>query len=341
MKELHKDTALITGVTGQDGSYLAEFLLGKGYNVVGLVRRTSHLRYDNIQHLAGKIAIEYGDLIDHTSLESVIAEHKPSEVYNLAAQSVPADSWRQPVVTEEITGNGVRRMLDATRKHVPDARFYQATSREIFGGVQQEVMDEDTPYRPNNPYGIAKLHGHLMVSNARESFGMNARGGILFNHESPRRGLHFVTRKVSMAAACIKLGIKNPPLNERGELLVVDGKVQVGDLESQRDWGDAREFVAAMWLMNQQDNPTDYVVATNTIHSIRDLCEAAFSSVDLDWQDHVRSNERFLRPTEITAARGNPARIKEDLGWEPKMAFSDLIADMVEEDMHKLKNNLI
>ncbi|MBI3093019.1 MAG: GDP-mannose 4,6-dehydratase [Candidatus Levybacteria bacterium] len=337
-----KETALITGVTGQDGSYLAEFLLGKGYNVVGLVRRTSHLRLDNIRHLASKITLEFGDLIDQSCLEAIVAEHKPNEVYNLAAQSVPADSWRQPVVTEEVTGNGVTRMIDATRKYAPGARFYQASSREIYGGVKnQEVMDEDTPFLPNNPYGIAKLHGHLMVKNARESYGMNARGGILFNHESPRRGLHFVTRKVTMGAAAIKLGIEEPPLNEHGQPLVLDGKLKVGDLTTQRDWGYAKEYVVAMWLMNQQDNPTDYVVATNTIHSVQELCEVAFGCVGLNWTDHVESDQQFKRPTEITASRGNYARIKKDLGWEPNTSFFDLIAIMVDEDMHKLKNGLI
>lgn len=338
---MSKETALITGISGQDGSYLADFLMEKGYNVVGLVRRSTNLRLDNLQNLIGKITLEYGDLIDQDSLEVVVAEHKPSEVYNLAAQSVPADGWQQPELTAQVTGLGVGRMLRATRKHVPNARFYQASSREIFGGVEQPVFDETTPFLPNNPYGIAKLHGHLLVSNERQSYGSFSVAGILFNHESPRRSVHFVTRKITMAAAGIKLGTNVMPLNEKGDPLVIAGKVSVGNLNAKRDWGYAKEYVAAMWLMLQNDNPQDYVVATNSLHSVQELCEVAFGHVGLDWREHVMADKRFLRPTEITPAKGDYSKINQDLGWEPKTSFEDLIGMMVEEDMYKLKNGLV
>ncbi|KAB2861331.1 MAG: GDP-mannose 4,6-dehydratase, partial [Anaerolineae bacterium] len=230
-------TALVTGITGQDGSYLADLLLEKGYRVIGLARRSTNYRYPNIDHLIGKITLEYGDLMDGDRLCSLVQKYQPDEVYNIAAQSVPADSWNQPIVTAEITAVGVVRMLEAVLRHKPDARFYQATSREIFGGVPYEVCDEETPFSANNPYGIAKQYAHLMTMNYRESYGLFACGGILFNHESERRSLHFVTRKVTMAAACIKLGIKNPPLNELGEPLVQNGKLRIGNLDAVRDWG--------------------------------------------------------------------------------------------------------
>lgn len=338
---MSKETALITGITGQDGSYLAEFLLEKRYNVIGLVRRSTNLRLDNLRHLAGNITLEYGDLIDQDSLEIIVAEHKPTEVYNLAAQSVPADGWQQPELTAQITALGVGRMLRATRKYVPDARFYQASSREIYGGVMQTVFDESTPFIPNNPYGIAKLHGHLLVKNERDSYGRFSVGGILFNHESPRRSVHFVTRKITMAAAGIKLGEQVMPLNEKGEPLVKDGKVYVGNLNAMRDWGYAKEYVTAMWLMLQNTEPMDYVVATNSLHSVQELCEVAFGHVGLDWREHVVADHRFLRPTEITAAQGDYSKIKRDLGWEPKTSFRDLIGLMVEEDMYKLQNGLV
>jgi GDPmannose 4,6-dehydratase len=299
-----KQIAFITGITGQDGSYLAEFLLKKGYQVIGLARRTTHYHYENIGHLTGKIIIEYGDLIDPDSIEHIIAKYRPTEVYNLAAQSVPADSWQQPMVTAEITALGPVRIMEALRKHAPEARFYQATSREIYGGVQQEVVDETTPFLANNPYGVAKLYAHLMVDTYRQSYNMFACGGILFNHESPRRSLHFVTRKVSMAVACIRLGIKNPPVNELGQSLVVDGKLKLGNLDAVRDWGYAKEYVEAMWLMLQQGKPQDYVIATNTVYTIRDLCEVAFSHAEL--------------------------------GWQPRMSFKELIGLMVDEDIRRL-----
>jgi GDPmannose 4,6-dehydratase len=329
--------AFITGITGQDGSYLAELLLEKGYQVVGLARRSTHYRHENVEHLAGRIAIEYGDLIDASSIERIVARYQPSEVYNLAAQSVPADSWPHPMQTAEVTAVGTLRVLEALRKLRPDARFYQASSREVFGGVQQEVVDETTPFLPNNPYGVAKLYAHLMTRTYAESYGMFACGGLLFNHESPRRSLHFVTRKVTMAAACIALGIANPPLNELGQPLVVDGRLKLGNLDSGRDWGYAREYVEAMWLMLQQDEPRDYVIATNTFHTIRDLCRVAFARVGLDWQEHVEADTRLMRPTEIAASRGDYSRAMAELGWEPRTQFQELIELMVDEDVRRLR----
>lgn len=331
-------TALITGITGQDGSYLADLLLAKGYHVVGIARRSTNYDYPNIRHLIGKITLEYGDLIDGDNLGSIVAEHQPDEVYNLAAQSVPADSWRQPIVTAEVTAVGTLRLLEAVRRHKPDARFYQATSREIYGGIEQEVCDESTPFRANNPYGIAKLYAHLMMQNYRESYGMFACGGILFNHESPRRSLHFVTRKVTMAAACIHLGTAHPPLNELGEPLVRDQRVWLGNLDAVRDWGYAAEYVEAMWLMLQQDRPVDYVIGTNTAYTVRDLCRVAFAHVGRDWQAHVESDERFMRPTEIAASRGDYGKARAELGWQPRTTFEALIQMMVDADISRLAN---
>ncbi|MCY3907330.1 MAG: GDP-mannose 4,6-dehydratase [Anaerolineaceae bacterium] len=329
-------TAFITGITGQDGSYLAELLLEKGYRVVGLARRSTNYHYPNIAHLAGRIELEYGDLLDAAALAAIIQRQRPDEVYHLAAQSVPGDSWSQPLVTGEITALGTVRMLEAVRQHKPDARFYQATSREIYGGVPVEVVDEDTPFHANNPYGIAKLYAHQMAVNYRESWDMFVCAGMLFNHESPRRGLHFVTRKVTMGAACIHLGIEEPPLNEAGQPLVQDGQLQIGNLDAWRDWGYAKEYVEAMWLMLQQDEARDYVIGTNTACSIRDLCRVAFAHVGLDWEQHVVSADQFLRPTEIFAQRGNPARAKADLGWEPRVGFEELIRMMVDADLELL-----
>ena len=330
--------AFVTGITGQDGSYLAEFLLEKGYEVVGLARRSTHYHYENIDHLTGKVTLEFGDLIDRGSIERVIAKYRPSEVYNLAAQSVPADSWKQPIVTAEITALGPIRVLEALRKFGADARFYQATSREIFGGLQREVVDETAPLLANNPYGVAKVYAHLMTKTYRESYGMFACGGILFNHESPRRSLHFVTRKVTMGVACIKLGVEHPPMDESGQPLVAGGKLNLGNLDAGRDWGYAKEYVEAMWLMLQQEEPQDYVIATNTFHTIRDLCQVAFSHVGLDWHDHVESDPRFMRPTEIAASRGDYSKAKAELGWEPRVQFKELIELMVDEDIRRLRS---
>ena len=329
-------TAFITGVTGQDGSYLAELLLDKGYQVVGLSRRSTHYHHENIEHLSGRLIVEYGDLIDPHCLDRIVLEYQPDEVYHLAAQSVPADSWDQPVVTAEITAVGTVRMLEAVRRHRKEARFYQASTREIFGGVEVEVVDESTPVLANNPYGVAKLYAHLMVETYRNSYDMFTCGGILFNHESPRRSLHFVTRKVTMAAACIKCDAPNPPLNEAGKPLVVDGKLHMGNLDAVRDWGYAREYVEAMWLMLQQDVPQTYVIATNTSRTIRDLCDVAFSRAGLVWQDHVEVDDRFLRPTEIAAARGDYSKAKAELGWEPRIQFQELIEKMVDADIKRV-----
>ena len=331
--------ALITGITGQDGSYLAEFLLEKGYEVVGLARRTTHYHYENIDHLIGKITLEYGDLVDAHTIERILAKYHPTEVYSLAAQSVPADSWQQPLVTAEITALGPLRILEALRTlNYVDTRLYQATSREIHGGVQQEVVDETTPFLANNPYGVAKLYAHLITRTYRESYDMFACGGILFNHESPRRSLHFVTRKVTMAVACIHLGIPNPPVDELGQPLIVNGKLKLGNLDAIRDWGYAKEYVEAMWLMLQQETPQDYVIATNTAYTIRDLCEIAFSHVGLDWQAYVITDSQLMRPTEIAASRGDYSKAKAELGWQPRMPFKALIALMVDEDIRRLSS---
>jgi len=332
-----KETAVITGITGQDGSYLAELLLSKGYEVVGLVRRSTHQRHENIEHLADQIILEHGDMADSSTLDYLITKYQPSEVYNLAAQSVPADSWKQPMTTGEITALGTVRILEALRKHKPDTKFYQATSREIYGGVKREVIDEESPMFANNPYGVAKLYAHLMTLTYRQSYDMFACSGILFNHESPRRGLHFVTRKVTTAAAAICLGIKNPPLNEHGRPLVENGKLKLGNLKSMRDWGYAKEYVIAMWEMLQQKKPEDYIIATNTTHSIEDLCRLAFGYVGLDWQEYVKSDPRFMRPTEIEVQRGDYSKAKSELGWEPKTLFPELVKLMVEADIERLK----
>ena len=332
-----KRTALITGISGQDGSYLAELLLAKGYHVVGILRRSTHHHHPNIAHLYGQLQLEFGDLLDGANLSRIVRECKPDEIYHLAAQSVPADSWRQPLVTAEITALGTLRMLEAARTEVPGARFYQATSREIFGAAPQEVCDENTPLLANNPYGIAKVFAHQMMQNYRESYGLFACGGILFNHESPRRSLHFVTRKITLAAACIALGVSEPPMNELGEPLVTGDRVSVGNLDAVRDWGYAREYVDAMWRMLQANEPRDFVIATNHCHTVRDLCRIAFAHVDRDWREHVVVDERFLRPTEINASRGDNRAAKEALGWQPETSFEALIGMMVEADLQLLR----
>lgn len=331
--------ALITGITGQDGSYLAEYLLEKGYEVVGMSRRSTHYHYENIDHLVGKFNLEFGDLIDPHTIDYLIAKYQPDEVYNLAAQSVPADSWTHPIVTAEITAVAPVRVMEALRRHKPEARFYQATSREIFGGAADEEVDENTPMLANNPYGVAKLYAHMMVSTYRDSYDMFACGGILFNHESPRRSLHFVTRKVTMGVACIKLGIKNPPVNEAGEPLVQNGKLRMGNLDAVRDWGYAKEYVEAMWMMLQQDKPSDYIIATNTVYTVRDLCRCAFSRAGLDWEEHIEVDERFIRPTEIAASRGDYSKAEAELGWKPRTSFEDLINLMVDEDIKRLEKS--
>lgn len=331
-----KKKAVIFGVSSQDGSYLADLLLTKNYEVIGTIRRSSTSNKDNISHLLGKINIEIADLGDYESVAHVIRTHKPDEVYNFAAQSVPADSWRQPFYTGEVTGLGVVRVLEAIRHFAPQAKFYQASTREIFGNIKTARANENTPIDPNNPYGIAKAYAHLMVRCYRESYGLFSCGGVLFNHESPRRGLHFVSRKITAGVACIKNRAKNIPSNELGEPLVdKDWKLHLGDLTTKRDWGYAKEYVEAAWLILQQETPKDYVIGTNTSYSIADFCKMAFDHVGLDWKKHVVSDKKFFRPTEIKEAKADYSLAKKELGWEPKTNLKELIGLMVEEDLKK------
>ncbi len=327
-------TALIIGVSSQDGSYLADLLLEKGYMVVGTIRRSTTVDKPNIRHLYGRVHIEAADLLDQESIARLVRHYRPDEVYNIAAQSVPGDSWSHPLYTGEITALGVVRVMEAVRVHAPQARVYQATSREIFGNVQAESATEQTPFDANNPYGIAKAYAHMMTRCYRESYGLFACGGILFNHESPRRSLHFVTRKVTAAVACIKNQVAHPPLDELGRPLVTpDGTLKLGYLDARRDWGYAKEYVEAMWLMLQNETPKDYVIGTNTSYSVRDLCETAFAAAGLDWQEHVAADEALLRPTEITVLKGDYTQAKQDLGWQPRTSFAELVQLMVEADL--------
>lgn len=330
--------ALIIGVSSQDGSYLADLLLEKGYNVTGTIRRTTNYYHPNILHLYGKIGIIAADLIDNESLTNAIKQSNPDEVYNIAAQSIPGDCWTHPFYTGEVTALGPVRVAEAIRHFAPSARFYQATSREIFGNIEAESANESTLIDANNPYGIAKAYAHMMVRSYRESYDMFACGGILFNHESPRRGLHFVTRKITAGVACIKNNVKTPPMNELGEPLVnSDNKLHMGDITMKRDWGYAKEYVEAMWLMLQNDKPKDYVIGTNTTYSIEDACKIAFEHVGLNWKDHVVSDKRLFRPTEIKELKGDYSQAKKDMGWEPKTSFKDLIELMVDADLERFK----
>lgn len=332
-------TAVIFGVTSQDGSYLADLLLAKNYNVVGTLRRSTNYFQENIRHLFGKINIETADLIDYESLEYVIRKHHPDEVYNIASQSVPADSWTHPMYTGEVTALGPVRVFEAVRKFAPKARVYQATSREIFGNIAAVSANESTPVDANNPYGIGKAYAHMMVRCYRQSYGLFVCGGILFNHESPRRSLHFVTRKITAAVACLKNRVKFPPLNEAGEPLIDGkGKLHLGLLDARRDWGYAREYVQAMWMMLQNREPRDYVIGTNTTHTVRDVCQIAFSHAGLTWQDHVVSDSKFIRPTEIKELKGDYSLAKKELGWQPRTSFADLIRLMVDADLARFKN---
>ncbi len=316
-------TALITGVTGQDGSYLAESLLSKGYRVVGVVRRTSHDSYERIQHLVGRIEIVPADLLDQHSLQMVVRETRPDEVYNLASQSFVPTSWTQPVLTGEFTALGVTRLLDAVRLEKPDARFYQASSSEMFGKVRETPQRETTPFHPRSPYGVAKVYGHYITVNYRESYGLFAASGILFNHESPRRGLEFVTRKISDGVARIRLGLAT--------------ELRLGNLDARRDWGFAGDYVDAMWRMLQHPAPEDFVVGTGTQHSVRDCCAVAFAHVGLDWTKHVRHDERFDRPAEVETLLADPSKAKRLLGWVPEVSFERLIQMMVDADLRRLK----
>ena len=311
--------ALITGITGQDGSYLAEFLLAKGYEVYGLVRRTSHHSFERIEHLLERTTIVTADLLDQHSLTLVIKEVQPDEVYNLAAQSYVPTSWTQPVLTGEFTALGVTRMLEAIRLAHPQARFYQASSSEMFGKVRETPQSETTAFYPRSPYGVAKVYGHWITVNYRESYGMYAVSGILFNHESPRRGMEFVTRKVTDGVARIKLGLST--------------ELRLGNLEARRDWGFAGDYVDAMWRMLQQKEPTDYVIGTGVAHSVRELVEAAFRHAGLDWTRYVRSDPAFMRPAEVDVLLANPARARAELGWEPKVGFTELVQMMVDADL--------
>ncbi len=317
--------ALITGVTGQDGSYLAEFLLEKGYDVYGMVRRTSTVRYERIRHIQDRITILQGDLQDQTSLNRALSDTQPDEIYNLGAQSFVPTSWNQPVFTAETTGLGVTRMLEAVHTVKPDARYYQASSSEMFGKVQETPQRETTPFYPRSPYGVAKVYGHWITVNYRESYNMFAVSGILFNHESPRRGLEFVTRKVTYNAAKIKLGLTN--------------ELRIGNLDARRDWGYAGDYVEAMWLMLQQDQPDDFVIATGKTHSVQRLLEVAFECVDLNWRDYAVQDPRFRRPAEVDLLIGDPSKAHAKLGWEPSVSFEALIQMMVEADIERLKQD--
>ena len=333
-----KRKALITGITGQDGSYLAELLLKKGYAISGLVRKTSNMAYDNIGHIQNELELIQADLLDPVSLREAIQKVKPDEVYNLASQSHPAESFKQPIHTAEITGLGAHRVLDAVWDVVPKARFYQASSSEMFGWVKEIPQSEETPFNPANPYAVAKLYAHDICRIYRKSYSMFVSCGILFNHESPRRHLNFVTQKVTYGAACTKLGIRNSDhLNEEGEQIVKNGKVALGNLEAKRDWGFARDYVEAMWMMLQQKTPDDFVIGTGETHTIAELCEEAYSYVGENWKKHVFVDKRFVRPTETGPLVANPTKAKKVLGWTPKTTFKDLVHLMVDAHIARLK----
>jgi len=314
--------ALITGITGQDGSYLAELLLGKGYEVHGMVRRASTETFQRLEGIRDSITLHTGDLLDQRSLGDVMRDCQPDEIYNLAAMSFVAASWSQPVLTAEFTAVGVTRILEAMREVSPDARFYQASSSEMFGQVLEVPQRESTPFYPRSPYGVAKCYGHFITVNYRESYDLFAACGILFNHESERRGLEFVTRKVTHAAAAIKLELQT--------------EVALGNLDAERDWGYAKDYVEAMWMMLQEDEPDDYVIATGEAHSVRELVDVAFAHVGLDPTDHVRIDERFLRPAEVEHLIGDPGKAREKLGWVPQTSFEDMVKLMVDSDLELL-----
>jgi GDPmannose 4,6-dehydratase len=316
-------TALITGITGQDGSYLAELLLSKGYKVVGVARRSSTVTNERISHLLDDITIVQGDLHDQGSLLGLMEEYEPTEVYNLAAQSFVPTSWNQPALTGDITAIGVTRILESIRFVNPKIRFYQASSSEMFGKVMEVPQSEDTPFYPRSPYGVAKVYGHWITVNYRESFDMFATSGILFNHESPRRGLEFVTRKITDGVAKIKLGLAK--------------ELRLGNLEAQRDWGFAGDYVDAMWRMLQQDKPESYVIGTGETHAVREFCEIAFGHVDLDYKEFVVQDERFYRPAEVDLLISDPSKARSELGWEPAVDFKELVTMMVDADMERLK----
>jgi len=316
-------SALITGISGQDGSYLAELLLSKGYEVYGLVRRSSTEGLERLEDIRGSVRMIHGDLADHSSLLDAVETAMPDEVYNLAAQSFVGSSWQEPVHTADIDALGVTRILEAVRRIKPDARFYQASSSEMFGRVREVPQTEQTPFHPRSPYGVAKVYGFYITMNYRESYSMHASNGILFNHESPRRGLEFVTRKISDGAARIKLGLA--------------AELRMGNLDSQRDWGHAADYVEAMWLMLQQDKPDDYVIATGETHTVREFCELAFGRLGLDYEQYVKLDPEFVRPAEVDLLLGDPTYARESLGWEPKVSFPELVHSMVDADMERLQ----
>lgn len=315
-------TAIVTGITGQDGSYLAEFLLAKGYDVVGMVRRSSTVTFQRIKQIQDDITIIQGDLHDQSSLVDVIERYRPDEVYNLAAQSFVPTSWNQPVLTGEVTALGVTRLLEAIRLINPQTRFYQASSSEMFGKVREVPQSESTPFYPRSPYGVAKVYAHWITVNYRESYDLYAVSGILFNHESPRRGLEFVTRKISYGVSRIKLGLTK--------------ELRLGNLESQRDWGYAGDYVEGMWLMLQQGTPEDFVIGTGVTHTVRELCDLAFNHVDLDYNDFVVQDPRFYRPAEVDLLVADPSKAVKDLEWQPKIGFEELIHIMVDADLKRL-----
>ena len=319
-------SALITGITGQDGSYLAESLLDKGYDVIGMVRRSSTVNYERIAHIQRAIQFVNGDLLDQMSLIDAVKEHNPDEVYNLAAQSFVQTSFGQPVLTGETTALSVTRILDAIRNVDPTTRFYQASSSEMFGKVAEVPQNEDTPFYPRSPYGVAKVYGHWITVNYRESYNLHASSGILFNHESPRRGLEFVTRKISYGAASIKLGLEK--------------KLVLGNLDAKRDWGFAGDYVEAMWLMLQEDSPDDYVICTGETHSVREFCQVAFGHLGLSYEDHVEVNEKFFRPAEVDLLVGDYSKASTKLGWTPRTTFEELVTMMVDADMALLEGRL-
>lgn len=316
-------TALVTGITGQDGSYLAEFLLARGYRVVGMVRRSSTINFDRIKHIQNEIEIAQGDLLDQMSIVDILREFGPDEVYNLAAQSFVPTSWKQPVLTGEFTALGVTRMLEAIRSTNPKIRFYQASSSEMFGKVVEVPQRESTPFYPRSPYGVAKVYGHWITVNYRESYNVFASSGILFNHESPRRGLEFVTHKVTHGVAKIKLG-KSKDLH-------------LGNLDSRRDWGFAGDYVKAMWLMLQHDKAEDFVIATGETHSVQELCEVAFGHAGLDWREFVKQDQKFFRPAEVDLLVGDASKAGKALGWEPTVTFKGLIEMMVDDDIKAIQ----
>jgi GDPmannose 4,6-dehydratase len=335
---MKRKTALITGITGQDGSYLSEYLLKKNYHVVGFGRKSPFIRPSNVGHLQGKIEFAYGDLLDTVSLIAAIRNVQPNEIYNLAAQSHPGESWNLAIETGEVTGLGALRLFDAVRQVKPGCLVYQASSSEMFGEVAESPQNERTPFNPINPYAAAKLYAHNLAKIYRKSYGMFIACGILFNHEGPRRGMHYISQKVTYGAACLKLGITNSPaLNEEGEPIVKDGKLSLGNLDAKRDWGFAGDYVEAMWLMLQQQPPDDYVIGTGAIRTIRDLCQTAFEYVGLDWQRYVVVDRRFVRPIETGPTVADVSKAKRELGWQPTTSFGQMISTMVEVHLAKLR----